>query len=52
MNTAMMVCNSDPCQNKGTCHELSNGRFKCDCTDGFDGKLCEGDYLFTFKLNF
>ena len=43
MYASIMVCSSDPCQNGGTCHELSYGRFRCDCADGILGSTCEGN---------
>ena len=42
MYEQMMVCSSEPCQNGGTCHKLSYGRFRCDCAEGFVGPKCEG----------
>ena len=42
MYAQMMVCTQTSCQNGGTCHKMSYGRFKCDCADGFLGKQCEG----------
>jgi len=33
-------CESNPCQNNGTCADKVNG-FVCTCTDGYTGSLCE-----------
>ena len=35
------ACNSQPCQNNGTCIELDDG-FRCECSVGV-GLLCEGE---------
>ena len=32
-------CDSNPCQNGGTCHNLRN-HYKCNCTVGYDGVNC------------
>ena len=34
------ACDSQPCQNGGTCRELDDG-FECECSVGV-GLLCEG----------
>ena len=33
-------CQSQPCQNNGTCQDLSGG-YLCNCTAGFNGNNCE-----------
>ena len=33
-------CQSDPCQNNGTCRDLVND-YRCDCVAGFNGTNCE-----------
>lgn len=33
-------CDSDPCQNGGTCNDLVNA-FSCDCPAGYEGDMCE-----------
>ena len=33
-------CNSNPCQNEGTCEEWEN-TYKCFCKEGFEGQNCE-----------
>ena len=33
-------CNSDPCENGGTCSDAVNG-FTCACADGYTGVQCE-----------
>ena len=42
------ACDSDPCQNGGTCVELDDG-FRCECSVGI-GPLCEGQYLFSHSF--
>ena len=40
-------CESDPCQNGGTCDDHVNS-FTCECVDGFTGLHCEtGEPTFT-----
>ncbi|KAK6195701.1 hypothetical protein SNE40_001073 [Patella caerulea] len=34
------ACNSDPCQNSGTCTQDGDS-FTCNCADGFTGETCE-----------
>ncbi|XP_068747901.1 L-rhamnose-binding lectin ELEL-1-like [Montipora capricornis] len=34
-------CDSDPCQKGGTCTNLGDNNFKCDCAPGFGGDTCE-----------
>ena len=36
----VVPCDSQPCQNGGTCRKLSEG-FQCDCLIGM-GLMCEG----------
>ena len=33
-------CQSQPCQNNGTCHDLVND-YRCDCVAGFNGTNCD-----------
>lgn len=33
-------CNSDPCQNDGTCVDQVDG-FMCQCQDGYAGDMCD-----------
>ena len=35
-------CESNPCQNEGTCHDLV-AMYSCECRPGFDGTDCEVD---------
>ena len=45
-------CNSNPCQNGGTCTEQSLS-FICTCRQGFAGRLCEtGRFASNNKLVF
>ncbi|XP_055875332.1 uncharacterized protein LOC106069146 isoform X3 [Biomphalaria glabrata] len=37
---AKNFCQSSPCQNGGTCLRESDS-FSCQCTDGFEGSLCQ-----------
>ncbi|XP_071334202.1 zonadhesin, like isoform X3 [Trachinotus anak] len=34
-------CLSDPCQNGGTCGEINNSSYTCQCAEGFTGVNCE-----------
>ena len=34
-------CESDPCQNDGSCTDGVNG-YTCSCADGYNGTDCEG----------
>ncbi|XP_015768378.1 PREDICTED: rhamnose-binding lectin-like [Acropora digitifera] len=34
-------CDSDPCQNGGTCTNLGDNNFECECAPGFGGDICE-----------
>lgn len=38
--TELIHCNSDPCQNGGTCNDDVTG-ITCDCTAGYTGPNCE-----------
>ena len=33
-------CQSQPCQNNGTCQNLAGG-YLCNCKAGFNGTICE-----------
>ena len=35
-------CQSNPCQNSGTCNDLIGG-FNCTCVSGFNGTHCENN---------
>ena len=40
------ACVSNPCNNEGTCHVLSDGGYNCTCPLGFTGDICDhGGYL-------
>jgi len=42
-NAPNLACASNPCQNSGTCVNLTppTTNYECKCTDGFDGPNCE-----------
>lgn len=35
------ACESDPCENGGTCESTDDGGYECKCTEGFTGENCE-----------
>jgi Notch 1 len=35
------VCHSYPCKNAGSCVDTGNSEFKCLCSTGYTGELCE-----------
>ena len=35
-----LACESNPCENGGTCIDEPGGKFKCICKLGFSGKFC------------
>ena len=41
--TDINECESQPCQNSGTCEDQVNS-FKCDCIEGYTGLQCETSY--------
>lgn len=34
-------CESDPCQNGGTCESTEEGGFECVCEEGWTGDVCD-----------
>ena len=48
----IVTCDSNPCQNGGTCIDEGDG-FMCDCTSGFTGVKCdiEGTFLFSWSTS-
>ena len=43
-------CQSIPCQNGGSCNNLFNN-FTCDCSDRFEGDVCEKGNAFMVELS-
>ena len=41
--TDSMECESNPCENGGTCTQHDTN-FTCTCPSGYSGRLCEGHY--------
>lgn len=42
VNTELpMLCKSNPCLNGGKCVEVNSIQFKCECSAGFGGQLCD-----------
>ena len=41
VDTAVIQCQNNPCQNDGTCM-LTTNQYECNCIEGFSGKHCEG----------
>ncbi len=37
----LFPCNSNPCQNNGTCVEVQYDQYQCQCPDGYTGVNCE-----------
>ncbi|XP_050532124.1 protein crumbs isoform X2 [Daktulosphaira vitifoliae] len=37
------ICNSNPCQNGGSCTLVGNNQFNCSCQLGFSGQTCQID---------
>lgn len=33
-------CKANPCQNGGTCTEVSHDEYKCTCPEGYTGENC------------
>lgn len=43
-NLDINECDSNPCQNEGTCHN-ENNKYRCTCLPGWKGTNCEiGEY--------
>ncbi|XP_013408710.1 protein crumbs homolog 1 isoform X2 [Lingula anatina] len=38
--TKITACDSQPCLNGGTCTDLDNGDFRCHCSGGTSGRVC------------
>lgn len=43
------ACKTQPCGDDGTCIELSEGHFRCECAPGKTGKNLKKSYFFTVK---
>ncbi|XP_074652971.1 cubilin-like [Tubulanus polymorphus] len=39
--TRVLLCDSHPCQNGGTCLSLDSSSFLCTCRDNYIGRFCE-----------
>ena len=35
------ACDPNPCQNDGTCEDIGNGNYKCECPGVYGGDNCE-----------
>ena len=48
------ACDSNPCLNGGKCIDMTNGKYSCDCADGWKGDQCEskGDLFYLFMALF
>ena len=44
MRLAVVQCESDLCQNGGTC-VVVNGKAVCQCPGNFGGPICEGEEI-------
>ena len=40
-------CSMSPCQNGGTCSEVSDDAFSCECSSGYAGQLCATESAWT-----
>lgn len=50
-NMLFQVCDSNPCQNGGTCFSMAETwSFFCACSPGFIGDICEGKYYSYLQL--
>ena len=47
---ALNECDSNPCQNGGTCIDGFDS-FKCSCPYGFDGPTCQGESKSIMHIN-
>lgn len=43
-------CESDPCENGGTCQSTDGGDYACECLTGWTGVNCETRELQRFDL--
>ena len=43
-------CDTDPCNNGGTCEDLVNG-YQCKCVDGLTGEHCQASELSRYISN-
>ena len=44
-------CDSSPCKNGATCQSV-NGKFSCECVEGFEGKTCEEKGTIKYRFSF
>lgn len=46
------ACDPNPCQNDGTCEDIGNGNYKCECPGVYGGDNCEKGKAFVVYLYF
>jgi len=44
------ACDPNPCQNDGTCQDIGNGNYKCECPGVYGGDNCEKGKAFAVCL--
>lgn len=50
-STERSPCQPDTCENGGTCFETQSG-FKCLCREGYSGKSCSGNRVYSQFIGF
>ena len=47
------VCDREPCENGGVCHDMGDSEYKCKCMDGYTGMwFCWSKDVFILMLLF